>query len=200
MEIKNIIFDVGKVLVSYEPDEMLVRLGFDRETRDAVNAAVFENELWELSDQGLFTPEEILAKAKANAPGYEAAVEKAWEHVGDSIEILPHAVEWVSDLKARGYHLYILSNYSEHTMELTKQKMAFLPYMDGALFSYTCKLAKPDEKIYEYLLNKFRLNASECIFIDDRMVNVEGARACGIQAILFEDYESARKELDALLG
>jgi putative hydrolase of the HAD superfamily len=200
MAIKNIIFDIGKVLVSFEPDENMKRLGLREDERKAVNAVLFENELWDMADEGVYSSEEILRRAIAGAPEYESAVRRAWDGVGGSIELLDYAVPWMDDLKSRGYHLYILSNYGEHTLEKTRHKMAFLPYMDGVLFSCHCKRMKPQREIYEKLLKDFGLEASESVFLDDRKVNVDGAAACGIYGILFKDYESAKQELDMLLN
>ena len=97
------------------------------------------------------------------------------------------------NLKEQGYHLYILSNYAEHTYQLSSHKMKFLPYMDGTLFSYVYKMAKPDHEIYETLCTMYQLNPGETVFFDDREDNIEGAEACGIHGILFQNYEQAKK-------
>ena len=68
--IRNIIFDIGKVLVSYEPDAYMDRLGLDEKAKAAINQAMFQNKLWDESDQGLGTPEELLQKFIAGAPEY----------------------------------------------------------------------------------------------------------------------------------
>lgn len=60
------------------------------------------------------------------------------------MELFPYAMEWILDLKARGYHVYILSNYSENMLDQTKDKLKFLPLMDGVVFSYKIKKMKPD--------------------------------------------------------
>ena len=65
--IRNIIFDIGKVLVSYEPDAYMDRLGLDEKAKSAINQAMFQNKLWDESDQGLGTPEELLQKFIAGA-------------------------------------------------------------------------------------------------------------------------------------
>ena len=119
--------------------------------------------------------------------------------VGDSIELLPHAVEWTASLKEKGYHLYIISNYGEYTLEQTKEKMDFLKYMDGAIFSYQYQIIKPDARIYEQLLKNYDLKAQECVFIDDKAENVEAAKAVGYLGIVFTSYEAVTKELEEIL-
>lgn len=197
--IKNIIFDVGKVLVSYEPDAYMERLGIAKEAQDAINKAMFRNKLWDIADQGIFTHEEMVEKFIAGAPKYETEIRQLCATIGNTIEMLPHAMEWLSELKARGYNLYILSNYAEETYRQTKEKLAFLKLVDGAVFSFECKMIKPQKQIYEHICQKFQLNCSESIFVDDRMENVEAARRNGILAVLFQNYEQAKTELDEML-
>lgn len=197
--IKNIIFDVGKVLVSYEPDAYMESLGLDEETRAVINGAMFENKLWDISDQGLFSIEECLDKFIAQAPQYEAQIRQVHATVGKSIELYPYAMEWLQELKDKGYHLYILSNYSEHMMNQTREKLEFLSLVDGAVFSYECKLMKPSGKMYDFLCQKYSLNCSECVFVDDRWENVEGAQRNGIVAVHFRDYQQGRQALEEML-
>ena len=197
--IKNVVFDVGKVLVAFTPVEMMKSLGFDDETCEIVLNAVFHSKLWDVNDKGTMTTEELTQGFIANAPEYEEQVKLAFQHVGDAIEMFPFVMEWVKDLKARGYHLYIISNYGDYTFEQTKHKMEFLPYMDGIIFSYQHKMIKPDLEIYEKLLNDYQLKAEECVFIDDRLENVEAAKKVGYEGIVFTGYEDAKAKLEELL-
>ncbi|MEE1030804.1 MAG: HAD family phosphatase [Ruminococcus sp.] len=199
--IKNIVFDVGKVLVSYDPDTYMEKiLGYDETTRQAVNAAMFQNPLWEESDRGALSTEELVEGFVKNNPAYKEQIVRAHRQVGDSIELFPYVIDWMADLKERGYRLYILSNYAEYTYQQTEDKMAFLPFMDGAVFSYECKYIKPEKEIYAYLCEKYHLNPDECVFLDDRQSNIDGAVQAGMKGILFENYEQATDALHVLLG
>ena len=102
--IRNIIFDVGKVLVSYEPDAYMQRLGISKEKQKKINEAMFQNKLWDTSDQGLGTPDEFLQKFIAGAPELADEITKIHKTVGNTVELFPYAMEWILDLKARGYH------------------------------------------------------------------------------------------------
>lgn len=199
MQIKNIVFDVGKVLVTYEPEQHLRNLGYDETTRKNVMEAMFANPLWNENDKGLLTTEELLDGFIENAPKYEVQIREAFGKIEKTIELLPHSMEWVENLKARGYHLYIISNYGEYTYEQTEHKLKFLPYMDGTIFSFQYKMIKPDRAIYEKLLEKFELKAEECVFIDDSLANVVAAKQAGFHGIHFQNYEQAKAELDRLL-
>ena len=191
--IRNIIFDVGKVLVSYEPDAYMQRLGISKEKQKKINEAMFQNKLWDTSDQGLGTPDEFLQKFIAGAPELADEITKIHKTVGNTVELFPYAMEWILDLKARGYHVYILSNYSENMLDQTKDKLKFLPLMDGVVFSYKIKKMKPDPEIYEYLCDEYWLEPEESVFIDDRPVNIKGAETCGIHGIVFRSYEQEKR-------
>lgn len=198
--IKNVIFDVGKVLVEYDPDSYMERLGFDLKTRQAVNQAMFQNALWEESDRGKLSTEELLKKFIFNGKEYKEEITKAYQMVGDTIELFPYSVAWIKELKQRGYRVYILSNYAEITYEQTKEKMEFLPYVDGAVFSFQCKWIKPEREIYEELCRKYSIEPRESVFLDDRLDNIEQARNLGFCGIQFESYEQAVRELEPILN
>ena len=197
--IKNIVFDVGQVLMSYTPENYLKNLGFSEKTVQTLRKAIFESTLWEAGDRGIISTEEIWEGFRKNVPGLKKEVQTVYDNLGDVVELMPYAEDWVKTLKEQGYHLYILSNYAEHTYQLSSHKMKFLPYMDGTLFSYVYKMAKPDREIYEKLCTMYQLNPRETVFFDDREDNIAGAGACGIHGILFQNHEQAKKDLETLL-
>lgn len=197
--IKNIVFDVGQVLMAYDPEGFLRNLGFNEETVQVLMKAIFDSYLWVQSDRGDMPTEELWEGFRKQAPGYEKEVQQVYDNLGDVVELMPYAESWVKELKEKGYHLYILSNYADHTYQLSSHKMKFLPYMDGTLFSYAYQMAKPDRKIYEKLCDMYQLNPEETVFFDDREENIEAAQVYGIHGILFENYEQAQRELEMLL-
>ena len=166
--IRNIIFDVGKVLVSYEPEEYMIKLGLDEAARAAVNQAMFENPLWDQSDKGVMSPEEFLEAFIAGAPEYESEIRKIHNTVGKTVELLPYVMNWIGELKERGYGIYILSNYAENMWNQTRAKLKFLSLVAGAVFSYTCKMLKPEKEIYQKVLDRLLCKPCEIIFVDDK--------------------------------
>ena len=198
--IKNIIFDVGRVLVTFDPVQYVNSLGFDEETSRAVVGAIFHDQLWIETDRGVIPVEEFEDAFVANAPEYEAQIRKAYREMGRIIQLMPHTMSWVKTLKERGYRLYVLSNYGEYLFLRSKDRLDFMPYMDGAVISYQIQMIKPDREIYEHILNKYGLEPEECVFIDDRPENVEGAKLVGMSGIRFETFEQANGELQRLLG
>ena len=182
--IDTIIFDVGRVLVNWDYESYLKRFAFGPEKTKAIAAATFEAE--------------IVKGFCPLAPEYTEEIKEVFAHCEETITPLPYAESWVRSLKEKGYRLYILSNYSGDLFERTKEKMPFLPYMDGTLFSYTCHLTKPEPEIYQHLIQKFSLTPDRCVFLDDTKANVEAAEQAGIHGIHFTGYEDGVSQLKKL--
>lgn len=197
--IKNVIFDVGKVLVDYKPDIFMAKIGLNEEERAAVNAAMFDHPLWLEGDAGTYPADEFLGMFIANDPAHEAAIRLAYEHMGIIIEPYAYVVPLLEELQEKGLDLFVLSNYPEFLLEKTRPRMVFLPYMKDCVFSGVVKDMKPNASIYRLLLERNHLLPEECVFIDDRLENVESAKALGIHGIHFTDYEEARRSLFDLI-
>ncbi len=193
--IKNVIFDVGKVLVEWEPLVAMKKLGFDDATAKAVAAATTDSPEWDESDRSVGTDEEILAMLIGNAPEYEKEIRTFWENISLPIYQYDYARAWIRELKSKGYGVYILSNYGRWTYQNTTEALSFLEDVDGAVFSYQVHQMKPEPEIYQTLLAKYGLKAEECVFLDDRQVNIDGAKAQGMEGIVFTSYEDAVERL-----
>lgn len=196
--IRNIIFDVGNVLVEYSWERMLKALHITGEAYDAVAKATVLSPMWNELDRSLLSDEEILEGFIQNAPEYEKEIRLVWDNIPESIHCYDYSVEWVRKFRKKGYKTYILSNYSKRGYEATKQELPFVADMDGVLFSYEVKLVKPEPEIYQTLLKKFQLKPEECVFLDDNEKNIIAAREAGIHAIHFRNKEQAEAELEKL--
>lgn len=195
--IKNIILDVGKVLVEWDPQYAFEKLGFDEKTSEQVAKATVASPDWNELDRSEKSDEELLAKFIANAPEYEKEIRAVWENIGLSIWQYDYARPWILNMKRCGYHVYILSNYSRWGYENTREALSFLADTDGALFSFQVRQVKPEPEIYQSLFQKYNLKAEECIFLDDRQDNIDGAKAQGMEGICFTGYEDALEKLHA---
>lgn len=197
-KIENIIFDVGKVLVEFDGRICTRRLGYKGQLENILLDAVFNSPVWELHDKGDCTDEEYLAQFISNAPDHREDITRVFEHSGYSIQCFDYSQAWCQKLKEAGYHLYILSNYAGKTYETSVQEMKFLPYIDGALFSFQVKQVKPQEDFYYTLLNTYHIDPSASVFLDDRQENLDTAARLGIHTILFQDYGQACQDLKKL--
>lgn len=184
-EIRNIIFDIGNVLVRFDPLDYLIRTyGEDFETIKILHLNVFASEEWKLLDQGLLTTEEAVARIEERIPQYKDAVEKimrTWETF--LIEEITTSAYFLRKFKELGYRIYALSNYPERGFLYTESTYPVFELFDGKVISYDVKQVKPGKRIYEILLEKYQLKAEECIFIDDTLANIKSAEELGMKGI-----------------
>lgn len=193
--IKNIILDVGKVLVEWDVSVIFDTLGFSEETAKAVADATIYTPDWLESDRSAVSDEELLDCFIARAPEYEKEIRLFWENIGLSIWQYDYSRAWIQNMKKNGYRVYILSNYGRWTYRNTQEALSFLEDVDGAVFSFQVCQVKPEPKIYQSLLHKYQLLPGECVFLDDRRDNIEAAEKQGITGILFTGYEDALEKL-----
>ncbi|MFQ6818789.1 MAG: HAD family hydrolase [Blautia sp.] len=196
--IKNVIFDVGRVLVAFDWEDYLKSFGFPEEEYNRIAKATFAGPVWPERDRGLYDEEEYIRQFTERAPEYAEDIRKVIEGSTATIKPYPYAETWVKYLKKQGYRTYVLSNYSDYMLAGTRDRLTFLKDMDGIIFSCEVKELKPEPAIYKVLLDRYGLNPQECIFIDDTAENCEAARKLGIQAVCFRDFKQAAAELEAL--
>ncbi len=196
--IKNIIFDVGKVLVEFDWESAFRKLGFAGETFEAVADATVRSKEWNEYDRSAKNDEEQLAYFISRAPEYEREIRLFWDNMGLPIWQYDYAMNLVRGLKKNGYHTYILSNYSRHTYDCTREALSFEKEMDGVIFSYQVGYIKPEPEIYRTLLERYQLKPEECVFLDDKRENLSAAEQFGIRTIQFTGLAQAKCELEAL--
>lgn len=184
--IKNIIFDMGGVLLRFEPEYFIARLGITGADADLLKREVFRSADWVRMDRGTLSDAEGVRRICARLPVHlHAAAEELicrWEIP----EILPmDGMEaLIGELKAAGYGIYLLSNAFSRQHEYWF-RVPGSQYFDDTLISADVKLLKPQREIYELALDKFGVKAEECIFIDDLPSNIEMAENCGIRGVVF---------------
>lgn len=198
--ISTIIFDIGGVLIDFDWDGFIHRMFPGREELiDELDAAVWGGRRWDRLDAG-DEPEEVFTSIIAHAPHHEQELRKVFENVGDTLKKRPATPLWLAELKARGYRLLYLSNYSRYVMAKNPDVLDFLPLLDGGVFSCDVKLIKPDRRIYQCITDKYSLNPSECVFIDDLERNVKAGRDFGFRAVQFGTLQQTQHELNAILS
>lgn len=197
-KIKNIIFDVGDVLLEYRWRDMLTDYGLSLEEAERLGQTMFSDPLWRLWDMGTVPDEEIIREYGQRYPGDGEIIRWFMTH-GEYMHVRrPLVWEQVHRLKEKGYGIYILSNYSESLFRKHTEGASFLEDADGAVVSYQIHIAKPSEGIYRYLLQKYHLLAQECLFFDDREENTQAARDLGIEAVTVLSQTQLLQELSLL--
>lgn len=196
--IRNIIFDVGNVLVEFRWEDTMRDHGFRGERLERLRRATLGSAMWDELDRSALSDDEILAGFISNDPEIEADIRLMWQYNGEMIRCYDDTWDWICGFREKGYHCYILSNYSAYTYRLTREQLAFETLMDGSLFSFQVNQVKPEREIFESLLERFSLKAQECVFIDDNRANVEAAKALGFSGVVYESREQAGEELKKL--
>ncbi len=197
--IKNVVFDIGMVLVDFNWRGIMKNLEFTEEEVEKVGGVIL-SELWNELDRGVMKESEVTDLMKKEIPGYEERFDLFWKYLYDTIEIFPYAHDWVKSMKERGFQTYLLSNFPQGFYQNSEEHyFDFMPYIDGKIISSHVKCIKPDAEIYQKLLTTYGLNADETVFFDDRADNVQGARAVGIHAIHFTSHEEAMEQFEQLV-
>ena len=112
---------------------------------------------------------------------------------------IPGMYELVADLKAAGYGVYGLTNWSSETFYQIEKNYPVFALLDGKIVSGDVRLLKPDAAIFNCLLDRYGLKAEESVFIDDMLSNVEGARSAGLAGLHFKGAPTLRKDLKSIL-
>ena len=197
--IKNIIFDVGEVLLGYHWQYVFEQAGLSYEEGNRIGQALFADELWETLDLGNMSHAEVKEAYQKKFPKDADAIGFFFDRA-DLMQIeRPEVWERVGRLKEKGYGIYLLSNYSEVLFQTHTRGASFLEVIDGAVISYQVHVTKPDQRIYQILMQKYELKPKECLFFDDRKENTRAAEALGIQAVTVQSEEHLLGELDGLL-
>ena len=196
--IKNIVFDMGNVLLRFDPEFFIQQLGVTPEDGRTLLIQVFRSLEWAQMDRGSLTEKQAADLICQRLPErLHAAAYILTDQLERPIQAIDGSYALVEELKNLGYGLYLLSNasYRQHDY------WPLLPcsrFFDGTLISADVKLVKPQPEIYRLLFEKFSLKPEECFFGDDFPPNVEGALYCGMPGAVFNDGVPAlRKALRA---
>ena len=196
--IRNSIFDIGNVLADYRWKDFLRDKGFDDAMVDRIAKASVLSPYWNEFDRGEWDQDKIMAEFVKADPGIEKELHQAYDNIKGLVTPRSYAIPWIQELKAKGYGVYYLSNFSYKAYVECAEALDFLPYTDGGILSYLDKVIKPEKEIYDLLLSRYELKAEECVFLDDTLKNVEAARMYGFYGICFKTKEQAEEELKAL--
>lgn len=199
MSIKNVVFDVGEVLVEFRYMNYMRDLGFDEEVVVFLAENMVLSEFWHELDLGIRTNSEGKRVFTEKYPQYASEIDKFWDHLEDIVREYDYAPGLIREIKQMGYKVYILSNYPIEIAEMHWPKFRFLPLTDGHIISAYEKLTKPDAAIYRLLESRFGLDLTECLFIDDRQINIDGAASLGMETLLFKGYDESYDEIMKIL-
>ena len=194
----NIVFDLGGVVFSWQPDTIISHVFEDSATQDLVRAEIFEHADWVELDRGTITLDQAIERGATRTGLSRQDVERLLNEVPRSLTPIEETIELIRTIRDTDNRLFVLSNMHLASITYLEQKHRIWDMFDGIVISSRIRKVKPETEIYEHLLTVYQLNPTETVFIDDTSENLVAASSIGIQTIRFVDPSQCERELVAL--
>ena len=199
MSVKNVVFDMGGVLLEWNPPAVIARLHPDAATQARIREQMFEHADWHEFDRGGLSYDDAIQHF-AKQTGLTTIETRALIHATrEALTPIEGTVHLLEQLVDAGVHTYLLSNMPVSTFDYLVQHHGFFGHFKDLVISGAILLIKPDPAIFKHLVEKTGIVPAESVFIDDLLKNIIAARECGFQAIQFTDPDSCRQQLRAYL-
>lgn len=196
--IKNVVFDIGSVLLNFKPVEFLKSKYSNKKIVDDLYGLIFCGQEWIEMDRGTLTEKEAVKVLSDKMPEYSeqiAYVMKNWHEMHTPVKGTSLLLKKFKD---EGYKIYLLTNYHEEAFQYIENKYDFIRNVDGKIVSARVKLLKPDYDIYKALIDRYNISPKESVFIDDHLENVQAAKDLDFSGIQFKDAEDLEAEFSKL--
>ena len=197
---KNLVFDMGNVLIEWNSEKILKAITEDIHLQDLLRKEVFETGLWVETDEGVKTREEVIEIITGKlGEDYRNEITQLLRYWYKYVDVFTKVQDRIIELSKSGYSIYILSNTAFTFYDLVKE--GYLPATSdakGMVLSCEEKVLKPDEKIYNILLERYNLDPHNTMFFDDLPENIWGAARCGINGFVVENESELLTYLDML--
>lgn len=196
--IRNVVFDLGGVLLEWNADKILARLYREREIQALVKKEVFQHADWLALDKGVLDEEAAVRLFQQRTGRPLSEMKGLMDAVRESLVPIPSTFEILEALSEQGIDLYCVSNMHAAVFAYLEKRYDFWSRFKGRVISASIKMIKPDAGIFHHLFSRYRLVPSETLFIDDHFPNVESARQLGMRAILFQGADDCRRQLQQI--
>lgn len=198
--IRNIVFDLGNVLISFVPSDYLIKKNYPGNIRNTIMKDIFQGTEWKMLDNGDITVPEAIESIAAKSALRREEIALVFNFRRDIMFPLDENARLLLGLRKQGYRLYYLSNFPLDVFEEIKNDYYFFRHFDGGIISAEVKLSKPDIRIYQYLIRKYSLIPSETLFIDDIEENVIAAETAGMTGMVANGSPGIEEQLKHRLG
>ena len=196
--IDTVVFDLGNVLISFNPRWLYRKLLPDEASSDRFFSETGFDAWNARMDAGLSFAEGIAAQS-ARFPQYRSLFEAFFERWSEAVgDVIPESLELLQTLRKNGIRTYALTNFSSENYPLASQRFPFINDFDGSIVSGHEGVCKPDPAIYALLFERYSITPERAVFIDDKPENVEAARRLGMHGIHFTDPQALPSALRAL--
>ena len=200
--IKNLVFDLGNVLIEWNSEKILTYFEPEKERQQVLRQVIFESGVWHQTDRGERSLkeacEEVLAQLDVS---YHSAVKNILYHWYEVVHVYSGLQERIRLLSDQGYRIYILSTTCEIFYHIEKAGLLpIYPLLSGYILSSEVGVVKPEAEIYQKLLKKYNLNPVESVFIDDIQANLDTAAELGFETILSTSETENIRAMETLLA
>jgi FMN phosphatase YigB (HAD superfamily) len=197
--IKNIIFDLGNVLISFKPAEYLERKQYSENLKTTILNDIFRSKEWLMLDNGDITISDAIDSITSKSSLKRAEIVHIFNLRTDIMFPLDQNVSLLPELKKRGFRLYYLSNFPQDIFNEVRSGYYFFRYFNGGLISADAKSSKPDAGIYLKLMNEYSIIPQESLFIDDIEVNARTAESFGMKGLVTFGSQDISSEVKSIL-
>ena len=197
--VKNVIFDVGSVLIGYNWHRVIKNFGYEHVKAFEAGYKMLDDVMWNNMDRGDVSFNELVDYYKNCYSDEIEMIDYFFEHKDEMAVYRPYLYKKIEELFEAGYNIYILSNYSDVLFESHTKEIPFLDKVHGKVISYSVNSVKPEPKIYDELLSQYDLDPAECLFFDDRKANIEAGEKFGIEGVIVNSEDDILLAIDELL-
>ena len=198
--IRNLVFDLGNVLISFVPSEYLKKKNYPEIIRNTILTEIFNSEEWLKLDNGDITLNEAIESLSLKSSLKREEIALVFSFRIDIMFPLDDNVRLLPALKKQGFKLYYLSNFPLDIFEEIKNDYFFFRYFDGGIISSEVKLSKPDVRIFKFIIDKYSFKPEESLYIDDIEINVKSAISSGMQGLTTYGSPKIAEELEKILN
>ena len=192
--IKNVVLDLGNVMVRFYPDLYIAQFVDRKGEIDYFRRICFGKE-WSAGDRGLMSREEIIEAICKKYPADTEMIHTIMDDCDRTLIASKKNTALLKKLHEAGIGVYYLSNIGEQAFGYLTNTHEFFKYMDGGIASYREGLLKPDPAIFELFLERYGKRAQECVFVDDTPVNAEAAASLGFHSVILKNIDDLTDEL-----
>ncbi|MFW9877351.1 MAG: HAD family hydrolase [Candidatus Thorarchaeota archaeon] len=196
--IKNIIFDLGNVLINFKPEQFLLRYTKDKNRITKFISNIIQSDTWLKLDRGIISIKNARDDFISAFPEETELIKTFFNHWKEILIPISKNVSLLKELKSNGYKLYVLSNYIIEAFEYVKERYDIFSLFDGLAISGKLNIIKPEQEIFQYLLQNYNLNPEDSIFIDDIEQFISEARKLKIKTIHYLPNTDLQIELRKL--
>ncbi|MDY0097909.1 MAG: HAD family phosphatase [Bacteroidales bacterium] len=179
--INNVVFDLGNVLISFDPEQYLIMKNYPPGIRNTILNDIFHSEEWLKLDNGDITTKEATDSIASRSVLKREEISVVFNFRSDIMYPIDSNVQLLPALKKNNIKLYYLSNFPLDVFDEIKSDYYFFRYFDGGIISSEAKLSKPDLRFYKLIMDKYALVPDESLYIDDLEINVRAAEAAGMK-------------------